>query len=142
MSDIAKPRILFVEDYEPYRKAIRFWLEKYPVEIIEVGSFNGAKERLSAETFDILLLDVRLPDGLGLDLLRALRATRDDIPCIVMSGFPEWKNEVLSTTLTTWLDKPPTRVAFTRALESAIQTSKALKSLRESSEKLRGLIQG
>lgn len=73
------PRVLLVEDEPANRALVRAIVghagrDRLPgVELAEAGTMAEARSQLSANTFDIVLLDVRLPDGSGLDLARELR---------------------------------------------------------------------
>jgi two-component system KDP operon response regulator KdpE len=71
-------RILLVEDEVLNRALVRAILDRRaaelpPIELIEAGTIAAARDVLQGGPVDILLLDVRLPDGSGLDLARDLR---------------------------------------------------------------------
>lgn len=67
--------LLVVEDSAPVRRCIVAELRDMPEvgEIVEAGDKASAMEALSAGLPDVAILDVQLPDGSGLDLLRTLR---------------------------------------------------------------------
>jgi two-component system OmpR family response regulator len=79
MRDGAAGVILHVEDEEPNRALLRAVFSRTSVAavrestLLEVGDLASARGILGREPVDVLLLDVRLPDGNGLDLARALR---------------------------------------------------------------------
>ena len=74
------PRVLLVEDEPVNRALIRAMIERANrprlrgVELLEAASIAEARAALAARPIDILLLDVRLPDGNGFDLVAELRA--------------------------------------------------------------------
>jgi two-component system OmpR family response regulator len=74
--------ILHVEDEEPNRALLRAVFSRTSVAVVreatllEAGDLEAARGILEREPIDVLLLDVRLPDGNGLDLARALRDGR------------------------------------------------------------------
>src|SRR5262249_49404358 len=72
------------------------------------GGVRVAEEKLSKRAYDLLLLDVALPDGDGIDMLTRLRAARNEIPCIVMSGHGTIDAAVRATRLGAldFLEKP------------------------------------
>ncbi|MEW6225900.1 MAG: response regulator [Chloroflexota bacterium] len=82
MSDGAGPgpRILLVEDEPVNRALVRAMIERANrprlrgAELLEAASIAEARAALAVRPFDILLLDVRLPDGNGFDLVAELRA--------------------------------------------------------------------
>ncbi len=80
-------RILIVEDDTVLRKhLVRLFLrEGYAVST--AASRAAALEQLADTSFDVLLLDVKLPDGDGLDLLAGLSAERRPALAVVMSAF-------------------------------------------------------
>lgn len=56
------------------------------VEMVNVQSLGSATERLASEKFDIVLLDLHLPDASGLDCIDAIQAVDNEIPIVVLSG--------------------------------------------------------
>src|SRR6185295_5354010 len=79
-------RLLLVEDDrmigESLRSALR--LEGYAVDWVRDAA--AAQSTLASERFDLLLLDLGLPKGDGLDVLRALRDRKDPTPAIVLTA--------------------------------------------------------
>src|SRR5438552_7961084 len=59
-------------------------LEGYDADV--AGSVAVAEERIRKGAYDLMLLDVSLPDGDGVELLGRLRAAGSDVPAIMMSG--------------------------------------------------------
>jgi two-component system KDP operon response regulator KdpE len=83
MTDVL--RVLLVEDEPLNRALVRAILERRaaelpPIELIEAGTIRAARNALNGEPVDILLLDVRLPDGSGLDLARDLHNGHEGDP--------------------------------------------------------------
>ncbi|MDQ1303726.1 MAG: hypothetical protein QG595_1709 [Pseudomonadota bacterium] len=56
------------------------------VEMVNVQSLGSATERLGSEKFDIVLLDLHLPDASGLECIDAIQAIDNEIPIVVLSG--------------------------------------------------------
>jgi diguanylate cyclase (GGDEF)-like protein len=56
------------------------------VEMVNVQSLASATERLADEKFDIVLLDLHLPDASGLECIDAIQAVDNEIPIVVLSG--------------------------------------------------------
>jgi DNA-binding NtrC family response regulator len=83
---MARGTILVVDD-EPsilntLKKALT--LEDYSVDV--AGGVGLALERLGKKSYDVVLLDVALPDGDGVELLGKLKAGGNDAQIIMMSG--------------------------------------------------------
>jgi HAMP domain-containing protein/CheY-like chemotaxis protein/signal transduction histidine kinase len=81
-------RLLVVEDNEIERAAIVDLLGHSDVEIVPVGSGTEALDALRRVSFDCIVLDLRLPDMDGFDLLSQIHARPEliDIPCVVFTG--------------------------------------------------------
>jgi two-component system, NarL family, response regulator DevR len=64
-------------------------LEREPdLEVVgEAGSLTDARAKVSdkAQRIDLALVDLLLPDGIGTDVIRDLRATRPDVPVLVLT---------------------------------------------------------
>lgn len=87
-------KVLIVEDTAELAEALKlfFKLEKNYVEV--VGDLFEARHFASVTYFDIILLDIMLPDGDGRDFLRFLRASNNNVPVIVMTARSEISDRV------------------------------------------------
>ena len=79
-------KILLVEDHAELAKSIvsYFSQEHYICEV--AASFDKAREKLESFRYDVVLLDIMLPDGNGLDLLKLLRKNKIDSSVIIISA--------------------------------------------------------
>jgi len=80
--------LLLVEDDDTNRKLVRVILAGKRYRIREATSAEQALEMLRAEKPDLLLLDIRLGDSSGLDVIRAVRADPafDDVPAVAITA--------------------------------------------------------
>ncbi len=78
-------RVLVVDDEPPIRKLLRVSLEAQGFATLEAPNAKTALELL-AESPDLILLDLGLPDMAGLDLLRAIRARNESVPILILSS--------------------------------------------------------
>lgn len=87
-------KVLIVEDTAELAEALKlfFKLEKNYVEV--AGDLFEARHFASVTYFDIILLDIMLPDGDGRDFLRFLRASNNNVPVIVMTARSEISDRV------------------------------------------------
>src|SRR5262249_51934522 len=79
-------KVLLVEDHPDTLNMMARLLRHLKFSVSRARSVGSALEAAAAEDFDLLLCDIALPDGSGLDLMRALR-TRESIKGIALSGF-------------------------------------------------------
>lgn len=87
-------KILIVEDTSELAHSLKsfFRLEKNQVEI--AVDLEEAKHFVSVSHFDMILLDIMLPDGDGRDFLRALRNSNNNVPVIVMTARSEISDRI------------------------------------------------
>jgi CheY-like chemotaxis protein len=129
-------RILAVEDDSVIRSLIRAILAQADDPAIrgaalrEAGTLLEARRILAAETVDLLLLDVHLPDGLGLDLAADLRREPADRPAIIAltaSVLPADQQAALDAGCDAFLAKPyPATALVSLCSELATQRANAL----------------
>ncbi len=82
-------RILVVEDEEPLAFGIRDALQHAGFEVEVVHDGTRALETLAESRFDLVVLDIMLPGQSGLDVLRKLRESRDDIRVLVLTALAD-----------------------------------------------------
>jgi CheY-like chemotaxis protein len=80
-------RILLVEDHASTASTLARLLRKLGHDVSVAGGVAAGLAVARAERFDLLISDIGLPDGTGLDLVRQLRATHPDLPAIALSGY-------------------------------------------------------
>jgi len=81
------PDILLVEDKDSLRQVLRLTLENAGYSVAEAANARVAINTIQQEPHRLVLTDLRMPNGSGLDVLRAARAVDGDIPVIVMTAF-------------------------------------------------------
>ena len=77
--------LLIVEDDRALGDGVRLALQHPDLEAVLCRSLAEARTALESRTFDLLILDVGLPDGSGLDLLRQIRQT-SALPVILLTA--------------------------------------------------------
>ena len=82
----ATMKILIIEDEEFLREAIKHSLEREYFIVETAPNFAVAHEKLSIYTYDCILLDITLPDGSGINLLRTLKNADESINVIIISA--------------------------------------------------------
>ena len=79
-------RVLVVDDEKLVRWGLRKALEEADLEVDEAGTVEEAREALTRETPDLVLLDLRLPDGSGIDVLREMKKSVPRVPAVVITA--------------------------------------------------------
>ena len=82
-------RILLIEDDEMLGGAIRDHLDAHGHAVDWAKRLDSAADSLAAMPYDLILLDLNLPDGRGLDFLRDLRKRRDATPAIILTAMDQ-----------------------------------------------------
>lgn len=84
-------RVLLVDDHEVVRRGLRELLEdEDDISVVaEAGGVDEALVRAAATRPDVAVVDVRLPDGGGVELCRGLRALPDGPRCLVLTAFDD-----------------------------------------------------
>ena len=78
-------RVLVVDDEPPIRKLLRMGLTAQGYQTLEAANGKAALDLLK-EAPDLIILDLGLPDTLGHDLLRTIRARNEGVPIVVLSS--------------------------------------------------------
>lgn len=84
-------RIFLLDDHEIVRRGVAELLEAEPdMDVIgEASTVTQARGRIAATHPDIALLDVRLPDGSGIDICRELHEHGSEVRCVILTAFDE-----------------------------------------------------
>jgi DNA-binding response OmpR family regulator len=114
-------RLLIAEDDGPLREALREALEVNGFVVETAATAQAACHSAAAVPFDLVVSDVRLSGGSGLDVLACVRRHSPDTPVILMSGFdvPEGRDRAFAAGASDYLVKP---IALKRLL-GAIATA-------------------
>jgi DNA-binding NtrC family response regulator len=82
-------KVLIVDDEKLIRWSVRRQLEEWGYAALEAESGTGALSQIRAESPDLILLDVRLPDLSGIEVLREIKQNNLSIPVIMITGDPQ-----------------------------------------------------
>jgi two-component system nitrogen regulation response regulator NtrX len=137
---MAARRILIVDDEENIGRSLRLILEREGYAVNVCRSVAEFQAHPDAQRADAYLLDMKLPDGSGIDLLRAARQNGAPSPAIMISGHGTIADAVEATRAGAFdfLEKPLSRDRVLLALKNALEQS----NLRKENERLRELVGG
>ena len=81
-------KILIIEDEPDIRKTLEYNISREGYEVISASSLSEARHNLESSSFSLLLLDLMLPDGSGLDLFRELKQdkSKSSMPVIILTA--------------------------------------------------------
>ncbi|WP_309069561.1 response regulator transcription factor [Microbacterium sp.] len=84
-------RVFLVDDHEIVRRGIADLLDRQrDLEVVgDAGTVKQALARVAATNPDVVVLDVRLPDGDGIQLCRAIRSAHPDIACLMLTAYDD-----------------------------------------------------
>lgn len=118
-----KPKIFVVDDESSVRESLQHILSR-DFFVTAVDSAGKAKEILQKETFDVVLLDILLPDSSGIILLKEFKKHYPQIPVIMITGMRQVKTAVEAMKLGAfdYLTKPFTKDDLVTAIDGAIQS--------------------
>ncbi len=84
-------RVFLLDDHEVVRRGVRDLLEaEDDLEVVgEAGTAEEAYGRIPATSPDVAILDVRLPDGDGVEVCREIRSKHPEIACLMLTSFAD-----------------------------------------------------
>jgi len=84
-------RVFLVDDHEIVRRGIADLIDaEADLEVVgESGTVSHTVGRIAATHPDVAVLDVRLPDGSGIDLCRAVRSAHPEVACLILTAYDD-----------------------------------------------------
>lgn len=124
MSEI-KCLILYVDDHEDSAEMLKLVLAESDYQVQSAHSVSQAIEMASRIEFDLYVVDKRLPDGSGLELLKKFNELTPGVPCVVYTGdvYEIHRQQALAAGADAYVCKPD--------IETLIQTVQEFLSRRE-----------
>jgi two-component system, cell cycle sensor histidine kinase and response regulator CckA len=133
------PLILIVDDEKAIRESVRNYLEDYDFSVIEAGNGRAGLEMFEKNNPDLVMVDLRMPEVDGLEVLANVTKRYPDIPVIIMSGTGVIGDAVEALRLGAWnyLLKPVEDLSVLKhAVENALERSRLLTQNRVYQEHL------
>src|SRR3954451_5105590 len=137
---MASKRVLIVDDEENIGRSLRMILEREGYAVNVCRSVAEFRRHPEAQRADAYLLDMKLPDGSGIDLLKVVKQNGAPSPAIMISGHGTIADAVEATRAGAFdfLEKPLGRDKVLLAIKNALEQA----SLRRENERLRELVGG
>lgn len=120
------PSILIIEDDLTFSTMLKTWLGKKGFEVDTASSSARAKKQLTAQSYDLILSDLRLPDQDGIHLLTWLRGQSCNTPFIIMTSYAEIQTAVqaMKQGASDYIAKPVQPDELLKKIKEAIQKGK------------------
>ena len=115
---------LLVEDDPPLRKLVAGYLKLLHFAVVEAADGNKAMTALGQQPYDLICLDLMLPESSGYDVLEFIRKQGlKRVPVLMMSArsLPEDRAQAEELGATLYLIKPFTRSEFSRAVTAVLE---------------------
>jgi len=121
---MTKGRILHVDDDPDIRLLISASLQDFGYVVATAGTNAEGLELAQQFKFDLAILDVRLPDGSGIELCRKIHKIQPDIPTLYYSAYAsdEEQEEALSVCGQAYLKKPMSATELEQTIEGLLQS--------------------
>jgi len=121
-------KILIIEDHQELANSIISYLENEKFNCTSVHSFNESLSLLSSTDFDCYLIDLGLPDGDGMELIKVLKERDPDSAIIILSAKDsmEKKVEALKTGADDYLTKPFNLPELNARIDSLLRRKKVI----------------
>ncbi len=129
---MSKANVLVVDDQDSIRHFVSKALEEDGYTVHTTASVREARESLEKDMPDLAILDLKLPDGSGLDLLREIKRIQPEVSVIMMTAFGELETavEAMSTGAFWFVKKPFQNDELLALVARALESQKLWLELR------------
>lgn len=118
-----KRRILIVEDDVTFGMMLKTWFSKNSWHAVWVSKVELAKLEIQEKEYDLILSDLRLPDGDGIIFLTWLRENKNSTPFIIMTSYSDVQTAVMAMKLgaSDYLQKPINPTLLQQKIEATLK---------------------
>ena len=115
--------ILLVEDDLTFSRILEGFLKKHGHQVAICNKGKDGMKSFHDKSFDVVLLDYRLPDANGMDLLTEMKGHKPDVPVIIMTSFNDLRTAVkaIKSGAMEYITKPVNPEELLMLLKQAIQ---------------------
>ena len=126
-------RILLIDDEEKDRALITQILKSENYEIVITDTGFAGIEKIKEDNFNLVMLDMILPDINGLEVLKEILSFKPTMPVIMISKFGTIQNAVVATKIGAydWLEKSADKETILLTIRNAIEKDKLQKEIAE-----------
>ncbi|GAF81180.1 unnamed protein product, partial [marine sediment metagenome] len=136
-----KESILIVDDDESTCRSLQLIFGKKGYETEIAGTAQEALEKVQERSFNVVLIDIRLPDMEGTVLLGKLKKVHPEIVCMIITGYASLENAIMTIKLGSngYFVKPLVMEEVIYRLEEALDKQRLERKIKESEQKYRTL---
>lgn len=136
-----KERILVVDDEKIVHESCGRILREEGYEVENATSGEEALHRVGKKHYDLVLIDIRMPDMDGIETLEQIREKNPDIPVVVFTGYPsiETARDSMRLGVCDYLPKPFTSEELLDAVNKSVDKAKKVLQKRAEEDKLRSI---
>ena len=116
-------RVLIVDDEEHIRSLYKLELEDDGYEVSTLGSGKKLLETIDTFKPDAIILDIKMVDVSGLDLLQQVRDSHYDLPVILCSAYGSFKGDIKSVAADYYVVKSSDLTELKKKIKSALETA-------------------
>jgi DNA-binding NtrC family response regulator len=122
-----KPRILVIDDDPGLAEVIELLLSREGYQALHAPSVRQGVELATSAAPHVVITDLKLPDGTGLDVIQRLRAARPELPLILITSYSSLDSAIgaLRAGAVDYLIKPFENEDFLHAVERAVAMRRA-----------------
>ncbi len=126
-------RVLIVEDEQLIRWSLRQKFESRDYDVVEAGTGEEAVRAIEGDVFDLIMLDYKLPDKTGFDILKVVRDRDEDAVVIMMTAYTSVEKAVGAIKLGAfdYVPKPFDMNHVLKVVDQALETTKLRREIRE-----------
>ena len=114
-------RILIVDDEEHIRTLYTLELEEEGYEVLAVETGRGLPDRIESFAPDVVVLDIKMVDTSGLDVLQEVRGKYYDLPVILCSAYGSYKGDIKSVAADYYVVKSSDLTELKNKIQTALQ---------------------
>jgi DNA-binding NtrC family response regulator len=130
--------VLVVDDDQSFRRVMEYQLHEDGYRVLTAASASAALQQFELETIDVVVTDVKMPGGDGLELLARLKAMEPDLPIVMLTAHGTIGSavEAMKRGAVDYLTKPFTREQFRVALSKTLDVA----ALKRENRQLRAVV--
>jgi len=131
-----RENVLIVDDEKLIRWSMRQKLESWNYQVLEAETLQEARALLQSEVPDLITLDMKLPDGSGIDFLKHIGQSRSGVPVIVITAFGVVDVAVQALKLGAYdfIEKPINFEKLENSIRNALETNRLKTQVAQTSK--------